>query len=239
MNLLIFWLYFSTGSVGYTNFGHQINFVANLARQLEVESGKTRIAALSFGTNTEVGFTFDRYTKVDEVRNGLSKLRYMGGTTDTAKAIRTATENIFDRNGDRSNVRNVMVLIGGKQLNFTNKGCNKNIITSLDGSSNNIAKTTQEAAKARLRGITILSVAASNWVNRIEMAEIASDPDQFNVFNSTRFRELSSVSSSLTRAVCNSKYSSNKTYKKYFFFLMNRLYFLSRKMLMNVHRILA
>lgn len=51
-----------------------------------------------------------------------------------------------------------------------------------------------------------MAVAGSNWVNGIEMAEIASDPDQFNVFNSTRFRELSSVSGILKRTICNGMY---------------------------------
>lgn len=119
MNLLIFCLYFSLGSVGSTNFRHQIDFVANLLQQLEVESGKTRVSALTFATNVEIGFNLDKYTKVDDVKEGLNQIRYLGGKTDTARAIRTARESIFGRNGDRSNARNIMVLIGGEQLNFT------------------------------------------------------------------------------------------------------------------------
>lgn len=64
-------------------------------------------------------------------------------------------------------------------------------------------QTTFEATRARLRGITILVVSGSNWVDRIEMAEIASDPDTLNVFNSTRFSQLNDVLGALTRSICN------------------------------------
>ncbi|CAD5114775.1 DgyrCDS3819 [Dimorphilus gyrociliatus] len=174
----------SSGSVGHTNFNHQKTFVNNIIRKLNIEAGQTRVGVVTYGGSAQIGFNLNQYTSTDRIKTALNNLRYMGGTTNVASAIRTASERMFGTGGDRSNVRNIMVLIG-------------------DGNSNNMIESTSEASKARLKGITILVVSGSDWVDRIEMAEIATDPDTLNVFNSTRFRQLSDVAGALTRAICN------------------------------------
>lgn len=71
--------------------------------------------------------------------NGLT-IRYSGGTTNAAAAIRTMRNNLFDVDrGDRRDVTNIGVVI-------------------LDGRSNNEDETWDEAILARDEGITMLAI---------------------------------------------------------------------------------
>ena len=117
----------------------------------------------------------------------MSKLTYAHGTTNTAAALRYARDNMFlSTNGGRNNIKDVIVII-------------------TDGGSNDFAATLREARDTRIRGIHVLVVAVTKWVNMVEINEIASDPDKNNVFSVGDFSQLADISSRLKKAICNGR----------------------------------
>lgn len=105
----------SSSSVGHTNFNHQRNFVNSVIRKLNVDGGQTRVGVVSYGGAVEIAFNLNQYTTSDRIKTALNNVRYLGGTTNVAGAIKTATDRMFGTGGDRPNTRNIMVLIGGKK----------------------------------------------------------------------------------------------------------------------------
>lgn len=113
-------------------------------------------------------------------------LKFSGGSTNTAAALTTLRTDVFTSGrGDRSNSPNIAVVV-------------------TDGASNDPAATLREAALARAQGITLLAVGVGPWVDPLELSAIASQPTDRNVFYSTQFSSLDSITDSLVQAMCNS-----------------------------------
>ncbi len=78
----------------------------------------------------EIHFGLNDYNTRDQYLKAIDEVRYKRGTTNTAAALQLLREEGFGHPGDRSNMKNIVVL-------FT------------DGGSNSFDKTIQEARKAR------------------------------------------------------------------------------------------
>jgi len=125
--------------------------------------GQVRVSVVTYADNSVIMFPLNAYSSPPAIRNALAFSK-AGGTTNTQAAIRMAYEQVFTQaGGDRSGVRNVMVVAS-------------------DGLSNvNPQRTVPEADLARQRGIEIFSAAIGKDVSRQEMEAIASKPTQSHV----------------------------------------------------------
>ena len=92
-----------------------------------------------------------------------------------------------DPNGDRVGSRNVGIII-------------------TDGESNDRTETFQMAVEARKNGIELIAVGVNIKSNfgRQELRALASDPDEYNMFNVENFAALYNLTDNLVAAVCNS-----------------------------------
>lgn len=71
-----------------------------------------------------------------------------------------------------------------------------------DGNSNDFAMTLEEARKTRNAGITIIAIAVTTWIQMDEIREIASDPDELNVFQVKNFQEIETITRDLNAILC-------------------------------------
>ncbi len=94
----------------------------------------------------------------------------------------------FNGQGDRPHLKNIVVL-------FT------------DGGSNSFDATIAEARRTREAGIHIIVVAVGGWLNKIEVEEIATDPDSQSVFYVRNFDELQRFSNSLKILLCDGEFA--------------------------------
>ena len=72
-------------------------------------------------------------------------------------------------------------------------------------------RTIEAAMRARLAGVTILAVGVGGWTNKAELNQIASDPDNKNVYHVDNFNNLAEKSffKKIKSAVCNGKAMRN------------------------------
>ena len=118
----------------------------------------------------------------------ISRVRYTGGTTNTASVLRFARETMFTaRNGDRANAKNIIMHV-------------------TDGSSDNGKETLKEARATRDAGIQILVAIVGTWVNMQEINAIASYPFAKNKFQLRNFRSFDAgFTTNIWKTVCNSE----------------------------------
>ena len=101
-----------SGSIGSVNFDLMKSFVSQLVSRMDIDSGNTRVALVTFSSGTETGFDFNDYSTVASVQSAISALNYSGGITNTGGALAYVRTSILTTAaGDRDNVPNVVVVL--------------------------------------------------------------------------------------------------------------------------------
>ncbi len=94
------------------NWGYLLNFLNNLISMLPIGDRKTRVGTVSFSDDASLNFPLDMYDNVNDLKEAVLNIPYLGGSTNTGKALKIAREVCFSSTfGERSNVRNTAILI--------------------------------------------------------------------------------------------------------------------------------
>ena len=100
-----------SGSIRLANYNLMKSFVSQLVSRMDIDSGNTRVALVTFGTNVRSHFNFTTYTTVASVQAAVSRLSYLGGGTDTDRALAYVRSSLLTSAADdRSDVPNVVVV---------------------------------------------------------------------------------------------------------------------------------
>ncbi|KAJ8299398.1 hypothetical protein KUTeg_023458, partial [Tegillarca granosa] len=166
---LVFLIDCST-SITVLNFNMLLNFVSDLLKNADIDSGTVRIGVVFYSTVANVEFQLKDYTTLPEVLTAINKIQYRYGNTNTADALRILHEETF-KNGDRGDAPNIAILI-------------------TDGVSNiDHQKTIPEAELVKRKNIHIYTIGIG-LSNTREIEAISSVPASENVFTFKVFNEL-------------------------------------------------
>ena len=117
---------------------------------------------------------------------------YSRQTTNTASALEYLREIMFSaENGDRSNYRDIAVLI-------------------TDGESNNKDETLSQAVLTKSGGIHVVTVGIGNWLDMNELENMASYLYSDNLLHVENFAALPSLLNMLRDSICGSEYIGGK-----------------------------
>ena len=173
-----------SGSIEAQNYYRMIDFVKELITELQPSDDSFGFGVLTFSDVERLRLQLRQYRTKFLINNALT-FRYPRGTTETARALQYACNNMFFTSGDRSDKRNFLVV-------FT------------DGSSNNAFNTRTSAYRCHERGVIVLVVAIGDFGLRMsEVYSIASDPNDKNVFKSESFRTLPTIKQQLLDTLSN------------------------------------
>ncbi len=120
------------------------------------------------------------------MKQAIDNMPFDGGLTNISGALRQTRRDIFNfHNGDRPDVRNVVIVIA-------------------DGESNVDPDKTAYEARMLKNQLTRLYVVAVQSVkfDETELKDIASDPDNEHYFNSPSVSNLPAIRYSLLKHVC-------------------------------------
>ena len=66
-----------------------LDFVVNVVAQLDIDSGKVRVAVITFSDTSTVQFSLSTYNTRLDVANAIVRLPYRGYTADISTGLRT------------------------------------------------------------------------------------------------------------------------------------------------------
>ena len=185
-----------SGSMGPTDFQLQLDIVEQVISGLNV-GRQVRVGLLTYGTEVNVIYNLEAFLTKSEVLNAMS-VYYTGGTTNTAAAINTAANQMFQTNqGDRRGAPNILVLL-------------------TDGMSNDRTATVEAAVNARTRTetpIQIVVIGVGKGVNEEELRSVASDPVSRNVVTASDWTDLRRMANDITSGICNCESLNISKYK--------------------------
>lgn len=135
-----------------------IQFAKRIVLSLPVGSSQVRVAVVVYADQANITFDLATYTSALSIRNAMAFSK-AGGATNTQDAIRMTAQEVFTTaRGDRSGVKNIMVIV-------------------TDGKSTvQPQNTIPQASTAKTQGIEIYSIGIGPDVNPAEIEGMASDP---------------------------------------------------------------
>lgn len=176
----------ASGSIERDNFIQMQEFVTDLIYGIDIEAGGSNIGLLTFSDEARSVFYLNEHNTTRGVLNALN-LRYTGGTTNTADALRLIRTEMFNsETGDNPGAVNVAIVL-------------------TDGKSDVREETMSEAVATRKAGVHLVAVGVGSSVEEEELRGIASDPDEANVFLVKDFLALTGIIGPMLEAICNSQ----------------------------------
>ena len=183
----------ASGSINEQNFPVMLNFVKDLVKNLDVDSGRIRVAVLTFSNEPRIEFFLDEYDSRMQMMGAIDQIDYTRGTTNTAGTLQYIRSTVLTQQyGDRSNVRDFLILL-------------------TDGESDDNEASLQQAKLLRGDGVHIMTVGIGSWLDVYELQAMASYPYQENMIEVGNFTDLQRFLYTFRDAVCDSKSPSHLT----------------------------
>jgi len=85
----------NSGTISASKYRQLKDFIFRVVAQLDIDSGRVRVAVITYSDTTTVRFRFSTYNTRTEVANAIIRLPYSGYETDTAAALRLLRNDLF------------------------------------------------------------------------------------------------------------------------------------------------
>ncbi|CAC5362153.1 Collagen alpha-1(XII) chain [Mytilus coruscus] len=183
-----------SNSLSTDDFARAKIFVRNVVDSFDISPNKTRVAVVSYASHAKSEFYLNRYTNKVDLKNAISAIPFVGGSTATSEAIDLATTNIFTpSHGSRNNAVKVMVVI-------------------TDGDANDEIDTGHAADRAHRAGITVFSIGVGSHIQKQTLNTIASNPDCTHVFSVSSYSEIKAIKEEIQKSTCRAPIYIDKTF---------------------------
>jgi collagen type VI alpha len=147
-----------SGSIWGPHFTKQLEFVQSVVDTFDVRPNKTHIGVLTFGSSVRSIFHLGQLKSEDALSAEIKEIRQMRGETYTHEALERMRTEMFAPEYARTWVPHIGIVI-------------------TDGESNFPSQTALEAERAHEDRIQIFAVGVGPYVNKDELAAIASGGD--------------------------------------------------------------
>ncbi|KAK3599237.1 hypothetical protein CHS0354_012846 [Potamilus streckersoni] len=102
----------SSSSLTYVDFKKTREFLKEVVQGFDISPFQTHVGMVLYSTQVSVEFQLNQYYDKQVVINAIDHMTYRPGSTETAKALQVAVEQVFDtRYGSRPNVVQVLLVI--------------------------------------------------------------------------------------------------------------------------------
>ncbi len=178
----------SSGSITWqdpANWQRMLAFVAAVTAQFSISRDLTHVGMVLFSTTAKVEFGLDQYQTLSAVNRTIYDVKHIGGDTNIAAGLRTMRNEVFTRQGDRPNAKNIGIVI-------------------TDGVANVEAEQVErEARMAREdQDVELFAIGITSAIEEFELNLIASDPRDDHKFLSPDFRALQDILAEVKLRAC-------------------------------------
>ena len=187
----ILFLLDSSGGKGSDNFEVMLQFVQNIVKDIDVDSGRMRVALITFGGYVRVHFDLNTYHGRVDIIDAVDEVYYSRGSTNTEDALTAMTDQIFTTEaGSRAHARKLGILI-------------------TDSHNSDKDKVVDETEDVKSAGIHMMVIAIGRWYDLYEVQAIATYPQETNLIFVNDFKSLDTKRDVFVGAACYSEYKVN------------------------------
>ncbi|XP_053571811.1 collagen alpha-1(XXI) chain-like [Bombina bombina] len=169
-------------SVGYVNFDTAKNWLINITSSFDIGPLYTQVAVIQYSDSPRLEFSLGQHRSNQQLINGLKNMKYLGGNTQTGRAIKFATENVFP-SSQRTNIAK-----------------NRIAIVVTDGKSQD--DVVESATQARAQNIIMFAVGVGSEITKSELVAIANTPSTDYVLYAEDYTTIDRIKETMQQKLC-------------------------------------
>ncbi|XP_071342022.1 collagen alpha-1(XXI) chain [Trachinotus anak] len=169
-------------SVGFSDFDTAKQWLINITSQFDISSHYTQVAVIQYSDTPRLEISLGRHQGGAELIQAIRSITYLGGNTQTGRAIRFAVDHVFPSSRRVSQVKNRIAVV----------------VT--DGKSQD--DVVDASMEARAQGITVFAVGVGNEITNSELVSIANKPSSTYVLYAEDYTTIDRIRDSMEQKLC-------------------------------------
>ncbi|XP_047666682.1 collagen alpha-1(XXI) chain [Tachysurus fulvidraco] len=169
-------------SVGYKDFDTAKRWLVNITSGFDVGPHYSQVAVVQYSDTPRLEIPLGAHQRTQELIKAIQAIRYMGGNTQTGRAIKFAVDHVFSSSQRSDTARNRIAVV----------------VT--DGKSQD--DVVDASVEARTQGITIFAVGVGSEITTSELVAIANTPSSFYVLYAQDYTTIDRIRDSMEQKLC-------------------------------------
>uniref|UniRef100_A0A3Q3W009 VWFA domain-containing protein n=1 Tax=Mola mola TaxID=94237 RepID=A0A3Q3W009_MOLML len=168
-------------SVGFFDFDTAKQWLINITSQFDISSHYTQVSVIQYSNTPRLEFPLGKHQDGAELIQAIRTINYLGGNTQTGRAIKFAVDHVFSSSQRANQVKNRIAVV----------------VT--DGKSQDDVDASMEA---RAQGITVFAVGVGSEITAAELVSIANKPSSTYVLYAKDYTTIDRIRDSMEQRLC-------------------------------------
>ncbi|XP_034718296.1 collagen alpha-1(XXI) chain [Etheostoma cragini] len=169
-------------SVGFSDFDTAKQWLINITSQFDISSHYTQVAVIQYSDTPRLEIPLGKHQGGGELIQAIQSITYLGGNTQTGRAIKFAVDHVFSSSQRSSQVKNRIAVV----------------VT--DGKSQD--DVVDASMEARAQGITVFAVGVGSEITTSELVSIANRPSSTYVLYAEDYTTIDRIRDSMEQKLC-------------------------------------
>ncbi|CAK6972407.1 collagen alpha-1(XXI) chain-like [Scomber scombrus] len=169
-------------SVGVHDFEIAKQWLINITSQFDISPHYTQVAVIQYSDTPRLEFPLGKKQGESDLIQALRSITYLGGNTQTGRAIKFAVDHVFPSSQRASQVKNRIAVV----------------VT--DGKSQD--DVVDASVEARAEGITLFAVGVGSEITTSELVSIANRPSSTYVLYAEDYTNIHRIRDSMEQKLC-------------------------------------
>uniref|UniRef100_A0A8C5EUY6 Collagen alpha-1(XXI) chain n=1 Tax=Gouania willdenowi TaxID=441366 RepID=A0A8C5EUY6_GOUWI len=169
-------------SVGLTDFETAKQWIINITSQFEMSSYYTQVAVIQYSDTPRLEIPLGKHRSASEFIEAVQSISYLGGNTQTGRAIKFAVDHVFATSQRERLVKNRIAVV----------------VT--DGKSQD--DVVDASMEARSLAITLFAVGVGSEITSSELMSIANKPSASYVLYAEDYTTINHIQNSMEQKLC-------------------------------------
>ncbi|KAM9337580.1 collagen alpha-1(XXI) chain [Symphorus nematophorus] len=169
-------------SVGVPDFDTAKQWLINITSQFDISSHYTQVAVIQYSDTPRLEIPLGKHQGGSQLIQAIRSIPYLGGNTQTGRAIKFAVDHVFSASQRASRVKNRIAVV----------------VT--DGKSQD--DVVDASMEARAQGITVFAVGVGSEITTSELVSIANKPSSTYVLYAEDYTTIDRIRDSMEQKLC-------------------------------------
>uniref|UniRef100_A0A8D3CSX8 Collagen alpha-1(XXI) chain n=1 Tax=Scophthalmus maximus TaxID=52904 RepID=A0A8D3CSX8_SCOMX len=169
-------------SVGFPDFETAKQWLINITSLFDISSHYTQVAVIQYSDTPRLEIPLGGHQGGAELIQAIQSIAYLGGNTQTGRAIKFAVDHVFSSSQRANQVKNRIAVV----------------VT--DGKSQD--DVVDASVEARAQGITLFAVGVGSEITTSELVSIANKPSSTYVLYAEDYTTIDRIRDSMEQKLC-------------------------------------
>ncbi|XP_036412112.1 vWFA and Collagen domain-containing protein isoform X1 [Colossoma macropomum] len=172
-----------SSSLGLADFDTAKRWLINITSSFDVSSRHTQVAVVQYSDTPRLEIPLGKHQSTQELLRDIASISYLGGKTQTGRAIKFATDHVFST------------------PNYTKKATRNRIAVVLtDGRSQD--DVVDSAMEAKAQNIVLFAVGVGNEITNAELVSMANKPSSTYVLHVEDYTSIGNIRDRMEQKLC-------------------------------------